>query len=339
MNTLLKIFSFTLVLLLLSCSKDGSEKSFSINGVWELRKVTFFDGESIDYAERGTTWLRIYDDSCFYSCKTAKAPNGTMIVPSDYETYTYVEKGRNNIVYLQSGNRHPLYIVNDSTMTIQEDGVTYTWKQNRDIEEDKYRDIIEIIRMDRNSVDDTTHRYVYSKAEKALETTNHTLIYMLIAIGVVLALIINYAYNLYRNKKRVELELKHLEEESKAMPEPVRQALNSVETEFHESDFYISLRKRIASGENLKKSDWENIEVHINSVYPRFTSTLLSLYNMSEVEYHVCLLLKLNATPSEIANVLCKDTSSISSTRSRLYQKVFGKKGSSKAWDEFIHSL
>ena len=64
-----------------------------------------------------------------------------------------------------------------------------------------------------------------------------------------------------------------------------------------------------------------------------------SLYSMSPVEYQVCLLLKLNATPSEIATVLCKDASSISTVRSRLYGKVFGKKGSSKEWDEFIRSL
>ena len=34
-----------------------------------------------------------------------------------------------------------------------------------------------------------------------------------------------------------------------------------------------------------------------------------------------------------------QDTSSISSIRSRLFYKVFDKKGSSKEWDEFIHTL
>ena len=29
----------------------------------------------------------------------------------------------------------------------------------------------------------------------------------------------------------------------------------------------------------------------------------------------------------------------VASTRSRLYQKVFGKKGSSRQWDDFILSL
>lgn len=339
MKTILYLCSIAFALLLLSCSKGAGKKAFCIKGVWEMREVTFPDGEKLTYTDRGMIWMRIYDDSCYYSCQTAKAPNGTMIAPSDYEPYTLVEKGGVEVVYLQGGNQHPLTIVNDSTMVIQEDGVRYTWKQNCDIEDDRCRDIIGIIRMDRNSVDDTAHRYVYSKTEKALENTNHALIYMLIIIGMVLVLIVNYAHNLYKNKKRVEQELRQIEEERKVMPEPVRQALDTVETEFHQSDFYISLRKRIANGEKLRKDDWEAIETHLNGVYPRFTSTLLSLHNMSQVEYQVCILLKLNTTPSEIASVLCKDTSSISSTRSRLYQKVFGKKGSSKDWDEFIRSL
>lgn len=324
----------------ISCSEDAGDKAFCINGAWEMREVTFPDGEKLAYTDKGMMWMRIYDDSCYYSCQTAKAPNGTMIAPADYETYRLVMKGKSEVLYLQGENVQPLWIVNDSTMVIQEDGVKYIWRQNRDIEDARCRGIVEIIRMDdRNSVDDTDHRYVYSKAEKALETTNHALVYILIIIGMVLVLIVNYARSLYKNKKRVELELRQIEEERKAMPEPVRQALGTVESEFHKSDFYISLRKRIANGERLRKEDWEAVESHLNSVYPRFTSTLLSLYNMSQVEYHVCLLLKLNAIPSEIANVLCKDTSSISSTRSRLYQKVFGKKGSSKDWDEFILSL
>lgn len=340
----MKYFHLTAVIaafvISISCSRDADEKAFCINGVWEMRQITFHDGEVLTYTDNGMLWMRIYDDSCYYSCQTQKAPNGTLIDPANYETYTYIERGKNNILYLQGNNNHPLHIVNDSTMIIQEDGIKYTWKRNKDFDKERSLAVIDIIRNDNDNPQGASHRYVYSKAERKLETTNHALIYILIIAGMVLLLIMNYACSLYRNKKRVEMELKHLEEEHKAMPEPVRQALNTVETAFHRSDFYISLRKRISNGEKLHKEDWESLESHLNSVYPRFTSTLLSLYNMSQVEYHVCLLLKLNAAPSEIANVLCKDTSSISSTRSRLYQKVFGKKGSSKDWDDFIiHNL
>ena len=57
------------------------------------------------------------------------------------------------------------------------------------------------------------------------------------------------------------------------------------------------------------------------------TAAPLLLYYWADSPVLVCLLLKLNASPSEIAGVLCKDTSSISSIRSRLFYKVFDKKG------------
>lgn len=323
----------------ISCSKNDSKKHFCLNGVWELQQMTTPAGSTYIYPENGFTWMRIYDDSCYYACQIANAPNGTMITPSVMQGYTFVDKGNNNILYLQGDNTHPLTIINDSTMIIQEMGRKYTWRFRENFDEDRCHEIVGVIKNDIEDNNETTRHYVFSKAEKELQTTNHTLIYILIFIVMALMMILNYAHNLYKNKKRVEQELKQIEQVHEALPEPVRQAMNTVETEFHQSDFYISLRKRIANGERMNKEDWEMIDTHFKSVYPRFTSTLLSLYNMSQVEYQVCLLLKLNAAPSEIANVLCKDTSSISSIRSRLYQKVFSKKGSSKDWDEFIHSL
>lgn len=327
------------VALTVSCTEEEKQREFSVKGVWELQQVMSPSGYVEEYRERDMTWLRIYDDSCYYQCRKATAPNGMMVDPQGIVTYTYIDKGGNEVLYLQNGNTQPLTIVDDSTMVIQEYGSKYTWHMCNNIDEERCREIVSAVKSDENNTDGASHRYVFSVAESELKTTNHALIYTLICIAVALFLIINYARNLYRNKKRVEQELAQIAQEREAMPEPVREAMESVEDDFHKSEFYTALRKKIISGERLHKEDWDAIETHFKSVYPRFSSTLLSLYNMSQVEYQVCLLLKLNTSPSEIANVICKDTSSISTIRSRLYQKVFGKKGSSKDWDEFIHTL
>jgi hypothetical protein len=60
---------------------------------------------------------------------------------------------------------------------------------------------------------------------------------------------------------------------------------------------------------------------------------------MSELEYQVCLLIKLRIAPSDIADVLARDASTISTVRSRLYNKVFGQKGGAREWDSFIMSI
>ena len=39
------------------------------------------------------------------------------------------------------------------------------------------------------------------------------------------------------------------------------------------------------------------------------------------------------------AAVLARDVSTISTVRSRLYKKVFGQKGSTRKWDDFILSI
>ncbi|MBQ0057003.1 MAG: hypothetical protein KBT20_05030 [Bacteroidales bacterium] len=335
-----KILSFLLLpVLCSSCSEEEGEKGFDIRGVWELQQMLTPTGHTYAYPEQGSTWMRIYTDTCCYICQIASAPNGTMVTPAGVCEYTFIEKGQNEVLYLQGNDVHPLTIINDSTMVIQDTGCKYTWALCRDFDQQRCNDIEHIVRFDAENPDLSSHRYVFSKAERQLQRANDWLSFMLLSFIVAFILFINFVYHLYQNKKRVEQELRRIEQERKSIPEPVRQAMDSVEAEFHKSEFYLSLRRRIANGERLKKDDWDAVDAHFKSVYPRFTGSLMSLHNMSQVEYQVCLLLKLNVTPSEIASVLCKDASSISTTRSRLYQKVFGKKGSSKDWDEFIHSL
>ena len=115
--------------------------------------------------------------------------------------------------------------------------------------------------------------------------------------------------------------------------------MESVETAFFASDRYEALQRRIATGQRLKDSDWQEIEAQVRMVYPGFASQLRGLHAMSELEYQVCLLIKLRIVPKDIAAVLARDMSTISTVRSRLYKKVFGQKGGAREWDEFILSI
>jgi hypothetical protein len=111
------------------------------------------------------------------------------------------------------------------------------------------------------------------------------------------------------------------------------------EKRFFASDEYEALHKRIISGQQLTKQEWTDVEQMLKTVYPGFTIQLRGLLPMSELEYQTCLLIKLRIPPKDIASVLIRDVSTISTVRSRLYNKVFGKKGSTKDWDNFILSI
>lgn len=111
------------------------------------------------------------------------------------------------------------------------------------------------------------------------------------------------------------------------------------ETVIFSSDIYRHLQECLNSGRSLNYQDWGELTQLLNSIYTSFTEKLFSLYSMSEHELHVSLLIKMHLQPKDIALLTAHSKESIATTRSRLYSKVFGRKGSSKDWDDFVLSL
>ena len=111
------------------------------------------------------------------------------------------------------------------------------------------------------------------------------------------------------------------------------------ETMIFSSDVYQRIQACLNSGRSMTHQDWTELTEVVNSIYTGFTEKLYSLYRMSEQDYHVSLLIKVRVQPKDIALLTAHSKESVASTRSRLYSKVFGIKGSSKDWDDFILSL
>ena len=111
------------------------------------------------------------------------------------------------------------------------------------------------------------------------------------------------------------------------------------ETIIFTSSIYHRIQNCLNNGRSLGHEDWSELSEIVNSVYTGFTEKLYSLYRMTEQDYHVSLLIKVRVQPKDIALLTAHSKESVASTRSRLYQKVFGQKGSSKDWDDFVLSL
>ena len=111
------------------------------------------------------------------------------------------------------------------------------------------------------------------------------------------------------------------------------------ETVIFSSDIYRRLQECLNTGKSLNYQDWGELTSLLNSIYTGFTEKLYSLYPMSEQELHVSLLIKIHLQPRDIASLTAHSKESVATTRSRLYSKVFGRKGSSKEWDDFILTL
>lgn len=111
------------------------------------------------------------------------------------------------------------------------------------------------------------------------------------------------------------------------------------ETVIFSSDIYQRVQGCLNTGRSLTHKEWTELAQVINSIYTGFTEKLYSLYRISEQEYNVCLLIKMRLQPKDIATLTAHSKESVATTRSRLYSKVFGRKGSSKDWDDFILSI
>jgi len=111
------------------------------------------------------------------------------------------------------------------------------------------------------------------------------------------------------------------------------------ETVIFASEVYRRIQECLNTGHSLSHQDWTELTEVVNSVYSGFTEKLYGLYRMTEQDYHVSLLIKVRVQPKDIAQLTAHSKESVASTRSRLYQKVFARKGSSKDWDDFVLSL
>ncbi|MBR4920634.1 MAG: hypothetical protein IKZ62_04880 [Prevotella sp.] len=110
-------------------------------------------------------------------------------------------------------------------------------------------------------------------------------------------------------------------------------------TDIFAAPVYLRIKQYLNEGKSMRDSDWHELAELVDTVYGGFSEKLYSLYNMSDQDYNVSLLIKVRIAPKDIATLTAHSKESVASTRSRLYQKVFGKKGSTKDWDDFVLSI
>ena len=329
-------------LMLAECSPDGgSRPPFTLHGAWVLQQKKSPEGYIFLYLANEETKLLLYEgDSMMYSCQMRQTAQGLVMASEEMGNVTLISKGGGKYIYLEGEEPRPLTVVNDSTITIQRSGMLYTWLRADDIEQKWGTDIRETIAADlkNDTIGSERRCYVFSDKERRL--TNY-LVWLLaaMAVGVVLTgIIIKMYVSNHRLARRLQQQLLQLKKNHEQMAAPVKQAVETMEDELFDSDDYLNLQQRIATGQRLKDDEWNDIETLLTKVYPSFTSQLRNLYPMSELEYRTCLLVKLRIAPGDIAAVLSRDISTISTVRSRLYKKVFGEKGGTREWDEFVHS-
>ena len=314
-------------------SPDSKERC--IFGAWVMVSETAPDGKETKSIYTQYTRCKIYDpDSTYYSVQLHAVGDEMMIIAHEMGRYHLSDS-----FYMERDRVMPFEWVDDTTCITTFEGYRERMVLSSTMTEERKQEIRDLVRKYPNDGESPVKHYVFSTTERKLKATNRFFLYIIIISMCLMAAVAMYVLRLRKRKREVERKLAEIEEERTLRPEVVADAMKQVETEFFASDYYLALRHRIEQGENIRSDEWKQLEQHVKAIYPHFCSSLYGLYNLSPTEYQVCLLTKIRTSPKEIAAVLCKDKSTISSIRKRLYRKVFDKEGSGKEWDEFILSL
>lgn len=116
-----------------------------------------------------------------------------------------------------------------------------------------------------------------------------------------------------------------------------RQKQQQLEKELFSSLIYIELRERIdLKHYYLSAEEWAQLETIINKTYDNFLKRLSHIVRLNITERRICFLLKIQISPSIIAQLISRTKATVSLSRRRLYEKITGKEGSPQDLDEFI---
>lgn len=110
---------------------------------------------------------------------------------------------------------------------------------------------------------------------------------------------------------------------------------------FKHSPIYEAIQQ-MSGDENayLSTEQWEELQTEIDRTYNNFSKRLLDTHpSLTEIELHICLLVKAQIPVSEIPHLSLRAKSSVASIRSRLYSKLFGTNGSAQQMDDFINQF
>ena len=175
-----------------------------------------------------------------------------------------------------------------------------------------------------------------------LKADNHfKQIIIIIGIAFVVIIVVLFATYIQRHRRRqelMEMRIQHLQQLKKNYAKTDAEEIKRAEQTIESTEIWQRLAT-LPENEHPTDEDWINLSEAIDEVYDGFTGRLMHLCHPSAHELHVCLLLKAGFEPVRIASLTLRSKAAISTVRSRLYEKTFGKKASAKDWDEVILTL
>jgi len=322
-------------LILIGCgtSEDGHQKEtdkFSIVGTWELNHLLFLSGQRVDVRTGCEyVWCRFFEDNgMYYVVELSDNDSPEPVKPHEMSEYFFMMSPYDTI-YIEHGRMASLNIMDNCTIGIDRGDYVEVYVKTDRLSAKIVSEIEKNVEKALRASGNGRTQYIVPTPS----STGHTFDVVWINVLVVLSCCLVLVLSLYKRvKANRQQPVTTKEVETGADGSQQNQG-------FIHSDYYLALRQRLYEGPTLKQDEWEELERQMKGADAIFFRRLAEKGQLSEVELRVCMLIRLGIPPSAIAIHTCREQSSISSIRSRLYFKLFGKKGGARELDEFILSI
>ena len=187
--------------------------------------------------------------------------------------------------------------------------------------------------------------YDYTQREKENtrlknENEQHRLLLVILGLSVCLVLVVFYVYYMSNKKakdeqKRQMEELQHLLDKSASQISSNKEAL----TRMKGTKIYSLFLAKIKENQNVNQTEWSELDRTVNEHFVDFKLKLYRICKLSDLEYQICLLLKLELPLSDISAIVHREPSALTMSRKRLFKKMFKREGKAEELDSFIHSI
>ena len=139
--------------------------------------------------------------------------------------------------------------------------------------------------------------------------------------------------------KKKEQTINKLEDDLKDIRDKYsNSSLSDVDILLKESSIYKRIKYlELHPKEIMRENDWIELEETIEQLIPSFIPLLKNRLNV--IAYRICLLVKLEISTSSIAILLGLSSSAISKYRKIMLEKLCGRSGKPKDFDEYIRQI
>ena len=184
---------------------------------------------------------------------------------------------------------------------------------------------------------------VLNESHQRTERLLNTIIAILFVLLVLSGLLLLYFILLHKAEKRHLRYLQYINDRNTGQLRRMKEETNEWLSENNQrlqklnaSPEMATFRRRCANRELPSADEWEKFQVMMDALYGSFVQQLITVFHLSTQEIHVCLLVKAQFKPMEIAILTAHSKEAISSTRRRLYKKITGKSGTPEQLDKLI---